>query len=331
MVILIGGESHTGKTLMAQRLLEKHHITYTSLDHIKMGLIRGYDSCKFTAIDDDDIISEKMWGIVKGIINTCLENNQNIILEGYYLPPQHVNEVLSENVVLFYIVFSENYIRNYFNDILLYESIIEQRKFPEEISLNDFILENKRLKESCLLNNLKFFEIFHDYNNEIGAIYKYIATRLSIKLRKYCKNDIDAIAKLFYNTVHSVNAKDYTEKQLNVWATGQIDKSAWNKSFLTHYTIIAEYDGIIVGFGDIDGDYLDRLYVHKDYQGNGIATAIIENLERYAFQNKKVQITTHASITAKPFFEKQGYKIIEKQQVNRDGVLLTNFIMKKKL
>ncbi len=84
IIIIIGGESHVGKTLLAQGLLEKYKIPYTSLDHIKMGLIRGYDDCGFVVSESDDIISEKMWNVVKGIIDTCKENGQNIILEGCY-------------------------------------------------------------------------------------------------------------------------------------------------------------------------------------------------------------------------------------------------------
>ncbi|MGL5695287.1 MAG: hypothetical protein ACRCXA_14500, partial [Peptostreptococcaceae bacterium] len=76
MIILIAGESHVGKTLMAQTLLEKYKIPYLSLDHIKMGMVRGYVNCGFTPLDENEIISEKMWPVVKGIIDTCKENNQ---------------------------------------------------------------------------------------------------------------------------------------------------------------------------------------------------------------------------------------------------------------
>lgn len=83
------------------------------------------------------------------------------------------------------------------------------------------------------------------------------------------------MAKLFYDTVHEVNIRDYTAEQVNAWADGNIDLAAWDKSFTEHYTVVAEENGVIVGFGDItEGGYLDRLYVHKDYQRKGIATAI---------------------------------------------------------
>ena len=147
-----------------------------------------------------------------------------------------------------------------------------------------------------------------------------------MKIRNYQSVDCKELAELFYDTVHAVNAKDYTEEQVCAWATGKADLELWNRSFQEHYTMVAVEDGRIIGFGDMDKTgYLDRLYVHKDYQGKGVATAICDRLE-HAVQGK---IVTHASITAKPFFEKRGYRVIKEQQVERQGVLLTNFVMEK--
>lgn len=146
-------------------------------------------------------------------------------------------------------------------------------------------------------------------------------------IRKYQPKDVKEIRQLFYDTVHVVNAKDYSKEQLDVWATVEVNLEQWNQSFLNHYTIVAVENDQIVGFGDIDKTgYLDRLYVHKDYQGKGIATEICDVLE-HIYQVD--EITTHASITAKPFFEKRGYRMIQEQQVEREGILLTNYVMKK--
>ena len=146
-------------------------------------------------------------------------------------------------------------------------------------------------------------------------------------LREYTTSDCAQMAELFYQTVHTVNAKDYTEEQLNAWATGNMDLAEWDRSFTEHYTLVAVEDGIIAGFGDMDKTgYLDRLYVHKDYQHCGIATAICDELEKWAGGKK---IVTHASITAKPFFLKRGYEVIKEQQVIRYGVSLTNYVMEK--
>lgn len=145
-------------------------------------------------------------------------------------------------------------------------------------------------------------------------------------IREYQTSDCIEITELFYNTVHTVNAKDYTKEQLDVWATGQVDLKAWNQLLQEHFSIVAVDNDIIVGFGDIDETgYLDHLFVHADYQRKGIATAICDQLE----QAVQGDITTHASITAKPFFEKRGYMAVKQQQVERQGVFLTNYVMKK--
>ncbi|MCW8313484.1 GNAT family N-acetyltransferase [Sphingobacterium sp. InxBP1] len=148
-----------------------------------------------------------------------------------------------------------------------------------------------------------------------------------MKIRRYQPSDLQQISQLFYDTVHTVNARDYSPEQLDAWASGQLDLAAWNSSFLAHHTLVAIIDEQIAGFGDMtDVGYLDRLFVHKDYQGQGIATALCDALE-HAVDTPR--FTTHASITAKPFFESRGYRVVKEQQVIRRGVRLTNYVMEK--
>lgn len=146
-------------------------------------------------------------------------------------------------------------------------------------------------------------------------------------IRAYRPQDCPALTQLFYETVHTVCVRDYTPRQLNAWADGAVDLARWNHSLLAHSTLVAEENGTLLGFGDMDKTgYLDRLYVHKDHQRRGIATALCQRLEQAA-QTRK--FTTHASITARPFFEKMGYVVAREQQVERHGVTLTNFVMEK--
>ena len=97
-------------------------------------------------------------------------------------------------------------------------------------------------------------------------------------IRAYQPFDAVPLAALFYQTVHTVNRRDYTEKQLDAWAPKDIDLGVWDRSLQAHHTLVAVEDGCAVGFGDIDSNtgYLDRLYVHKDHQGMGIATALCD-------------------------------------------------------
>lgn len=150
-----------------------------------------------------------------------------------------------------------------------------------------------------------------------------------MRIRTYHSEDCEKLAELFYNTVHTINAKDYTEEQLTAWADGNVDPVRWNQSFMDHYCVVAVEGREIVGFGDIDkAGYLDRLYVHRDFQNQGIATAICHELEQALDVER---ITVHASITAKPFFIRRGYNVLKKQQLTRKGIVLTNYIMEKKL
>ena len=149
-----------------------------------------------------------------------------------------------------------------------------------------------------------------------------------MELRPYAPADCAAMAELFYNTVHTVNARDYTPEQLCAWATGEVDLAEWDRSFQAHHTLVAEENGEILGFADMDGaGYLDRLYVHKDYQGRGVATALCSALEAAC---PVKSFTTHASLTARPFFEGRGYRILRRQTVVRRGVSLDNFVMEKR-
>ncbi|HPY96958.1 MAG TPA: GNAT family N-acetyltransferase [Candidatus Cloacimonadota bacterium] len=146
-------------------------------------------------------------------------------------------------------------------------------------------------------------------------------------LRRYQSVDLEKVMRLYQDTIHAVNKIDYTPTQLTAWASHNADKIQWDRSLLENYSIVAVKSGMIVGFGDISAEnYLDRLYVHKNFQRQGIASAICEQLEKRAAQGT---ITVHASITARDFFKKRNYHTVKEQEVNIAGVLLRNYLMEK--
>jgi putative acetyltransferase len=155
----------------------------------------------------------------------------------------------------------------------------------------------------------------------------------TILIRKLVESDLESCVQLFFETVHSVNKKDYTDDQLDAWAPATITTSDPRcLTILAHIAYVAEVNKQFVGFGDMtEQGYLDRLYVHHEYQRMGIASAIVKKLEEQALKIGIEEITTHASITAKPFFESFGYVVCKQQEVDVDGVKLVNFIMKKTL
>lgn len=151
----------------------------------------------------------------------------------------------------------------------------------------------------------------------------------TILIRGYEPSDLAQITPLFYDSVHTVCARDYTPAELDAWASGSVDTSAWNASFLAHHSVVAVLDGAIVGFGDMDGGYLDRLYVHAAHQRQGIAGSMVRVLEEFARENGYSVLTVHASLTARGFFEHLGYSVFRAQQVSRGEETLTNFVMWK--
>lgn len=145
-------------------------------------------------------------------------------------------------------------------------------------------------------------------------------------MREYREEDQAEILSLFYETVHTVNAKDYKEKQLDAWAPQDNDYEHLNAALRNNLTLLAIEDGKITGFADIDENgYLDHLFVHKDYQRRGIASALCSRMEE-GFK----RIETHASITARPFFEKRGYVVVKAQDVEIRGEVLRNYVMEKR-
>ncbi|KRL87080.1 GNAT family N-acetyltransferase [Ligilactobacillus apodemi] len=145
-------------------------------------------------------------------------------------------------------------------------------------------------------------------------------------IRKYQFGDQKQIAELFYTTVQTVNAKDYSQEQLAAWTKGNTDPTIWQQRLAKKYSLVAVEAGRIIGFGEIDeSGYLGHLFVSADHLRREVATALCDRLEKFGGDH----IITHASLTARPFFEQRGYVVIKKQQVWREGVGLTNFVMEK--
>jgi len=180
MVILIGGVGYAGKTFIAQRLLEKYKYPSLSIDHLKMGLYRADIGCGFTPTDSVEQIGDKLWPILKGIIMTCIENKQNLIIEGCYLFPQKINELedgyLSE-IISFYLGFSDSYIQKYFHsNVQKYRSVIEERGYECEDTPERYALENRKQKEICEKYGAKYFEINENYEQEMSLVFDWIHT-----------------------------------------------------------------------------------------------------------------------------------------------------------
>lgn len=183
MVILIGGSSCTGKTLLASQLMKEHGITYFSLDNLKMGLYRSDKNCGFTPVSHIDQIAEKLWPIVREMIKTYIENGVDVIIEGCYILPKFIEtfeEVYKCQIYSVFLGFTENYInKNMQTSILAYKGAVENREIQDDRPTEQFIKEHNDLKAQCQKFDQVFFEIVSDYSKEIAVLKDQIAQQVT--------------------------------------------------------------------------------------------------------------------------------------------------------
>jgi len=156
--------------------------------------------------------------------------------------------------------------------------------------------------------------------------------RLVVELRPGRAEDALTIARLFRDTVRTVNRQDYTEAQIDAWAPYQVDLDHWRTTIETSYFLVAVTGGMVAGFANLDGDdYVDQLFVHKDLLRRRIATKLLEEIEREAKRRGAQRLWTQSSTTARKFFERQGFAVIQAQRVSHNGQVFDNFSMEKRL
>ena len=169
MVILITGASHTGKTALSQRLLEQYKYPYLSIDHLKMGLIRSGNT-DLTPMSDDRDLTTYLWPIIREMIKTVIENKQNLIVEGCYIPfdwSEDFEEGYLENIRYYCLVMSENYIRNHFADIRKYANVVEER-LDDGCTLESVLEDNAAVLEFAEKHNVPFVLIDSKYEINIA-------------------------------------------------------------------------------------------------------------------------------------------------------------------
>ena len=168
MIILITGASHTGKTTLAQRLLEKYKYPYLSIDHLKMGLIRSA-STELTPMDDDEL-TEYLWPIIREMIKTAIENKQNLIVEGCYIPfdwQKDFETEYLENIKYYCLIMSEYYIRNHFADIKKYANVIESRLDDEFCTMESVLKDNAKTLRLAQMHKVNYILMDDKYEINI--------------------------------------------------------------------------------------------------------------------------------------------------------------------
>ncbi len=152
----------------------------------------------------------------------------------------------------------------------------------------------------------------------------------SVQVRSAQRSDSAALAQLFYDTVHSMNCQDYSQSQLEAWAPSLKDPLCWWPQYKSQWTFVAELNAKIVGFCELDLDgHIGCFYCHYQHQRQGVGSALFRTIERIALDNSLTELEAEVSITARPFFEHRDFYVVRSQQVERNGVPLCNFFMKK--
>lgn len=169
MIILITGASHTGKTALAQKLLEKYNYPYLSTDHLKMGLIRSGNT-DLTPLSDDSELTEYLWPVVREIIKTAIENNQNLIVEGCYIPfgwQDDFEKDYLEFIRYYCLVMSEKYIKNHFDDIKKYACVVENRLDDEWCTMENVLSDNEHFLKLSQKHKVNYLLIDDEYRIDI--------------------------------------------------------------------------------------------------------------------------------------------------------------------
>lgn len=177
MIILIAGDTHTGKTLLAQKLLEKYKYPYLSIDHLKMGVIRS-GQCKLPADSNDTELTNYLWPIVREMIKTCIENSQNMIIEGCYIPfgwEKDFTDEYVEQIKYVCLIFSQEYIKHSFQNILEYENVIEKR-LSTDVTFEDVSKTNRYNLEQCISRKYNYILIDKNYQINIDDIIWIISS-----------------------------------------------------------------------------------------------------------------------------------------------------------
>ena len=316
MIILITGASHTGKTLLAQRMLEKHRIPYLSIDHLKMGLIRSGNT-ELTP-EDDDALTDYLWPIVREIMKTAIENSQDLIVEGCYVPfdwRKDLSERYLTQIWFICLAMTEGYVENHFDEIAGYESAIEVRAVDTDCTAESVKADNRavidgfrRAGEEIMLIEDSFGETMERILSQPPA-----AGESALIIRRFLSEDAEEVSDLIVRTLRTVSIRDYSAEYIEELITRMRPEDVRKRAVWTHF-YVACLGGRIVGCGAI-GPWWDRtdesglfsFFVLPEYEGRGIGRRIMETLEADQFFLRAERVEIPASVTAVPFYLKMGY------------------------
>ena len=288
MVILITGASHTGKTLLAQRMLEKYHYPYLSIDHLKMGLIRSGNTS--LTPEDDDALTEYLWPIVREIVKTAIENRQKLIVEGCYIPlgwRQDFSEQYLPSICFLCLAMTEKYIESHFDEIVRHESEIETRLAAADCTIESLKTDNRNYIHGFRKAGERVVLIDTDYEKTVQALLSSGLADRMIKtkrlfIRRVCADDWKAIQEIWADAAKSAYAQYDRPNDLDDESVSRgIAKWASFADSNDHiFSAVCLQDSVIgyVALNRRKDRYEIGYCFHSDFQGKGYARESISAL-----------------------------------------------------
>ena len=321
MVILLAGASHTGKTLLAQRLLEKYHFPYLSIDHLKMGLIRS-GSTDLTPMDDDQL-TDYLWPILREIVKTAIENRQNLIVEGCYIPFDWRKDFTPEylcHIRCRWLVMSRSYIEGHFDEIRSYGNAIEQR-LDDSVNMEALICDNERNLRLCRENHCDCLLLEDAYEIDLERIMGMLVLAGETDAEMIQGMQKNAFAELL---------KKYRDHDMSP-ATETLEKIKWK---LTHpgsyyYFIKVGEETVggirVVDLGDGSRKRISPLYILPQHRGKGYAQAAM--LEAEGIHGPEHwQLDTILQEAGNCYlYEKMGYRQTGCQRVIKENMTIVDY------
>ena len=151
-----------------------------------------------------------------------------------------------------------------------------------------------------------------------------------VRIRNYQASDAKALWEIYFHTVRNINVRDYSQEQVEAWAPSDFDSELWQKCLHRIQPFVAELDGRVVGYTDLQSNGLiDHFFCHHEYQGKGVGRALMEHVFQIGSVRGVSRYFSEVSITARPFYEHLGFTVVNEQEVEMRGVKLTNYVMEK--
>ena len=319
MIILIAGASHTGKTLLAQRLMETYHYPYISIDHLKMGLIRSGNT-DLTPMDDDKL-TDYLWPIVREMVKTAIENNQNLIVEGCYIPfdwkesfaPDYLKHIHYRCLIM-----SSEYIQEHFSDIVNCANVIEKRLDDSGLDKVELIRENERNLILCQQNGCEYVLIDDQYDIDLSTI----VPTYSVKEASF--SDMDLVSDILITSI-SASFSSFISAQTIARCT---DPGNCRKMLQDAYQsgemsfLICNDQGFICWQNTNSGVEIVALHTLPESWETGLGHALITEALRRIGDQPTYLWAFHDNKRARRFYEKHGFAFEGAQRVSEfDGAI----------